>query len=308
MVSGLRAARHVNDTLIWCPLPRKHFHSKQPGSLAAHFTGQADCPIRQNEDWRVFKSQWHMTPIMSCWRLKGVGDDIIWGVLRRTSSSTARVPSAHAAQTGGEPSGFLCLQRLASSIFQSIPSRQKIKRRVVKRQRVKFAAHVSHNKAQLAQEMWLLFSATAQGQYVLYFIFLKLPFYLFQRLVGGSCTVQVELLSLSNRRSNKGQSLVIYWESGLLKMSVCDKIFSRRLFLSVIRWIKAVGILMNLQKYIITIRELYAHVYFEVPLLCFWVWPLIFNSLKWLLKYTVSIVRKFSFLELNTRAFFVFTI
>lgn len=97
----------------WDPCRRCHCLPPPP---PAHFTGQANCRIRQNEDWRVFKSQWHMTPIMSRWRLKGIGDDIILRVLRRTFSA-GRVPSAYTAETGGEPSGWLCQQVLYLFIF-----------------------------------------------------------------------------------------------------------------------------------------------------------------------------------------------
>lgn len=93
-----------------------------------------------------------MTPIMSRWRLKGIGDDIILRVLRRTSSA-GRVPSAYTAETGGEASGWLC-QASSFSFFllSENPSRQKNKEAGSAS-----GAHVSHCTAKLAEEMCLFF-------------------------------------------------------------------------------------------------------------------------------------------------------
>lgn len=97
-----------------------------------------------------------MTPIMSRWRLKGIGDDIILRVLRRTFSA-GRVPSAYTAETGGEPSGWLC-QASSSFFFCSVKTEQaKNKEAGSASLRVKRGAHVSHCTAKLAEEMWLFF-------------------------------------------------------------------------------------------------------------------------------------------------------
>lgn len=72
-----------------------------------------------------------MTPIMSRWRLKGIGDDIILRVLRRTFSA-GRVPSAYTAETGGEASGWLCQASSFSFIlFSENRAGNKIKKQVV---------------------------------------------------------------------------------------------------------------------------------------------------------------------------------
>lgn len=98
-----------------------------------------------------------MTPIMSRWRLKGIGDDIILRVLRRTFSA-GRVPSAYTAETGGEASGWLC-QASSFSFFGSVKTEQEKNKEAgtaslgVK----KCGAHVSHCTAKLAEEMWLFF-------------------------------------------------------------------------------------------------------------------------------------------------------
>lgn len=106
-----------------------------------------------------------MTPIMSRWRLKGIGDDIILRVLRRTFSAS-RVPSAYTAETGGEASGWLCQASSFYFFFCSVKTEQaKNKEAGSASLGVKCGAHVSHCTAKLAEEMCLFFfSVTANGQ------------------------------------------------------------------------------------------------------------------------------------------------
>lgn len=144
MVSGLQAARHVNDTLIWCSIPRKHFHSNQTGSLLAHFTGKANCRIRQNEECRVFKvcDIWHQLWVAGGWRaIAMILYYMSWEEL--SALVECRVPTQlrlGVSPEAGSASKF-------SLHFSQYRRDRKIKRQLLQEYANRFGDHLRHNKA-----------------------------------------------------------------------------------------------------------------------------------------------------------------
>lgn len=66
---GCKTARHVNDTLIWFSLPRKHLQLAHQALLLSPRSLTFRSAVLHNMNWWVFKTLWHVSPM---WHVNGI--------------------------------------------------------------------------------------------------------------------------------------------------------------------------------------------------------------------------------------------